>query len=130
MLELAAGTGLLGLNLALCSASEVLLTDKESMQALLRTNIAQNKALVDRSGCKIRAAPLDWFCTQLDPLVTSFRFDVIVLSDVFYEVISDFPPFPHNHRSSPSPQSCSPFLPSGNTTPRSALGPQLQHPAP
>lgn len=45
ILELASGTGILGLHLGLMGAEHVVMTDKASMKQLLERNIAENEAL-------------------------------------------------------------------------------------
>jgi predicted nicotinamide N-methyase len=60
ILELASGTGILGLHLGLMGAKHIVMTDKESMKQLLLGNIAENKILLASTGkCgRIEAASL------------------------------------------------------------------------
>lgn len=60
ILELASGTGILGLHLGLMGAKHVVMTDKESMKQLLQGNIAENKIVLASTGncCTIEAANL------------------------------------------------------------------------
>jgi predicted nicotinamide N-methyase len=50
ILELASGTGILGLHLGLMGAKHVVMTDKESMKQLLQCNIAENDMLLASTG--------------------------------------------------------------------------------
>ena len=88
ILELASGTGVLGLHLGVMGAQQVVMTDKNSMIQLIQCNIAENKALFAASNTRatMHAASLDWFDSTADPIVlAAVPFDTIVMSDVIYE---------------------------------------------
>lgn len=90
ILELASGTGILGLQLGVMGAQQVLMTDKASMTQLLEGNIVQNEALFARGESAtapvMHAASLDWLEATADPAVLAAApFDVIIMSDVIYE---------------------------------------------
>jgi len=88
ILELASGTGVLGLHLGVMGAQQVVMTDKNSMIQLIQRNIAENKALFAASNTRatMHAASLDWFESTADPIVlAAVPFDTIVMSDVIYE---------------------------------------------
>ena len=88
ILELASGTGVLGLHLRMIGAKEVIMTDKSSMIDLLRRNVTENEPLLAQGSghaCVI-AASLDWLEATVDPaVVAGGPFDSIIMSDVIYE---------------------------------------------
>ncbi|KAJ1481258.1 putative methyltransferase-domain-containing protein [Baffinella frigidus] len=86
VIELGGGTGLLGLSLALSGAQEVCITDKENTVPLVQKNISENEALLAAKGANARGAVLDWFDATLgESVVKGCPYDLIVVSDVFYE---------------------------------------------
>jgi len=86
ILELASGTGILGLQLGVMGAKQVLMTDKASMKQLLEGNIAENQSLLNATCTFMYAASLDWLEATADPdVLAAAPFDTIVMSDVIYE---------------------------------------------
>lgn len=79
VLELGAGTGLVGLSAALLGAQEVVLTDLAYTMDNLARNVAQTLSDdIDRSRVSTRV--LDWF----DPPTDLGSFDVVLASDVVW----------------------------------------------
>jgi hypothetical protein len=89
ILELASGTGVLGLHMAQMGSQRVIMTDKEKMIGLLERNIAENESHFTSGSAQpvlLHAASLDWLESRADPVVTSAApFHTIVMSDVIYE---------------------------------------------
>jgi hypothetical protein len=90
VLELASGTGVLGLSLGAMGAKSVTMTDKACMVPLLESNIRDNWDLVaadNESGRSVvQCGSLDWLEATADPVVLEAApFDCIVMSDVIYE---------------------------------------------
>lgn len=87
VLELGAGTGTLGIFLAMHGA-HVDLTDLPACCDLLQWNIDANRALAlaegDEIPLQIRAAPLDWTQPVPEGLRTECPYDLVVASDVIY----------------------------------------------
>jgi hypothetical protein len=84
VLELASGTGMLGLSLILAGASHVTMSDKHNMVELILAN-AESNADILPSG-RATVAPLDFSAPTMDEAVLdSGPFDTIVVSDVFYD---------------------------------------------
>ena len=83
VLELASGTGILGLLVGVMGAKSVMMTDKASMVALLEENIEENRDIL-RS--EVQCGSLDWLDAIADPQVLAAApFDAIIMSDVIYE---------------------------------------------
>jgi len=79
VLELGAGTGIVGLSAAAMGA-DVTLTDRQELLPLLRKNIAVN-ALRERAD----ALALEWGCDEtIEALGRNVEFDLIVGSDLLY----------------------------------------------
>lgn len=83
VIELGAGTGYLGLVLAL-SGAKVLLTDVPDQIGLLESNVESNIAHLERAGGSVRVASLDWGMAPSDDVITK-TFDVVVGSECLYE---------------------------------------------
>eukprot|EP00960_Hanusia_phi_P064825 765927-Hanusia_phi.AAC.4 len=87
VLELASGTGYLGLSLSVRGASKVVMSDKECMIPLLHANVLLNSPSLDLNARTIEAVRLDW--NNQEEAISRMEeetFDFIVISDVFYEV--------------------------------------------
>jgi predicted nicotinamide N-methyase len=87
VLELGAGTGLVGLAAAAILRRRVLLTDLPEIIPNLERNIESNKGMLDASGINARAAVLDW--TEPNSLSTeeidvSSGFLLILAADTVY----------------------------------------------
>ena len=83
VLELASGTGLLGLSLLLaeCSPSLMVLTDKGNMVELIKSNLDTNADILPSERAAV--AELDFFSADFPTaVVDAAPFDVIVVSDV------------------------------------------------
>ena len=90
VLELASGTGVLGLSLGAMAAKSVTMTDKACMVPLLESNIKDNLDRIAAGGDSgrpvVQCGSLDWLEATADPVVLeAFPFDCIVMSDVIYE---------------------------------------------
>ena len=82
ILELGAGTGILGLTTGLLSAKKVVLTDKEGCTKLLKENYELNKNLFnDNFECEIKE--LDWLIDK-DKYNIVDKFDFIIGSDLVW----------------------------------------------
>ena len=87
VLELAAGTGYLGLTLSVQGAARVVMSDKECMISLLHGNILLNSDSLELDARPIEAITLDWnHGEEAIALMKDESFDFIIMSDVFYEV--------------------------------------------
>ncbi|EKX54218.1 hypothetical protein GUITHDRAFT_160844 [Guillardia theta CCMP2712] len=86
VLELAAGTGYLGLTLSVKGAARVVMSDKECMISLLHGNILLNSDSLELDARPIEAITLDWnHGEEAIALMKDESFDFIIMSDVFYE---------------------------------------------
>ena len=86
ILELGSGCGLGGMVCAMSGAKKVVMTDLKSVIPLTRGNLARNHREIQRGGCEIEVAELEWGVTDLKHF-TSQRFDLIIASEVIYENI-------------------------------------------
>ena len=125
VLELGAGTGVVGMCCALLGAQEVVITDLPEVCELISVNIELNIG-AKSGGCDCRAVPLAWAhpTPVLPPeLSEGAATDTIILSDVVYDPVIRPPPPPHTHQSrfiAPTSKAHDPF--------RVCLGPL--HPTP
>ena len=85
ILELGAGTGLVGLSAAAIFGVPVLLTDLPAIVPNLQHNINENASrLLGCGGGEATAQVLDWSCAPEPPLLESLRYDVILAADPLY----------------------------------------------
>jgi predicted nicotinamide N-methyase len=84
VLELASGTGILGLSLILAGASHVTMSDKHNMTELILANAESNADILPFGRATV--APLDFSAPTMDEgVLDAGPFDTIVVSDVFYD---------------------------------------------
>jgi predicted nicotinamide N-methyase len=87
VLELGAGTGLVGLAAAAILRRTVLLTDLPSIISNLERNIESNKSVLDTAGVHALAAVLDWTepqCLDVKSIATSDGFLLVLAADTVY----------------------------------------------
>jgi predicted nicotinamide N-methyase len=84
VLELGAGTGLLGLSAACIWQSEVLLTDLADVVPNLQTNLTLNEATVKSQGGHTSCRTLDWSDFYDRPDADAERFPTILVADPVY----------------------------------------------
>lgn len=95
LLEIGAGTGVVGLALARLGARSVIMTDKDSQLPLMRRNCEHNQPPCCADRCKrcehiapVQVLPLRWgpdWQSESDPALTApDAFDVIVVCDCVY----------------------------------------------
>lgn len=84
VLELGAGTGLVGIAAACIWGAEVTLTDLSGILPNLEGNIRQNAELIAQSDGQTAVKILDWADASLVPRSESLRFPVIVAADPIY----------------------------------------------
>ncbi|GLE01139.1 hypothetical protein PINS_up009969 [Pythium insidiosum] len=103
VLEVGAGTGLVGISAALLGATDVVLTDLEYVVANLQKNINMTLAAAEASAkpvdARISAQVLDWF----NPRTDFGRVDLILASDVVW-VKDLIPPLVNTLRQLAHPQ--------------------------
>lgn len=92
VLELGAGSGLVGLVARCLGAKRVVLTDLPDVLPIIRANVEHNRDTVSQycaddgaKGAGIRISPLIWGKTKLDEF--EGQFDCILASEVIYESI-------------------------------------------
>lgn len=84
VLELASGTGILGLSLILAGASHVTMSDKHNMTELILANAESNADILPFGRATV--APLDFSAPTMDEgVLDAGPFDTVVVSDVFYD---------------------------------------------
>ncbi|OAG36561.1 hypothetical protein AYO21_09218 [Fonsecaea monophora] len=84
VLELGAGTGLVGISAACIWKTHVLLTDLPQILPNLRGNLEQNQELITRSGGSTESRALDWVDETDTPKRDEDKFMVIVAADSIY----------------------------------------------
>jgi predicted nicotinamide N-methyase len=84
ILELGAGTGLLGLSAACIWQSEVLLTDLADVVPNLQTNLVLNEATVKSQGGHTSCRALDWSDQCDRPSIDTERFPTVIVADPVY----------------------------------------------
>ena len=84
VLELGAGTGLVGIAAACAWAANVTLTDLPEIMPNLQMNIDNNREVIEVNGGSACALPLDWSDAENGPLDKDDRFSVIVAADPLY----------------------------------------------
>jgi hypothetical protein len=86
LLELGAGTGLVGMAAAAACGADVLLTDLPEIQENLVKNLERNRDVIQSGGGRVSAAILDWENpTSLDP-ARNDKFPIILAADVVYSL--------------------------------------------
>ena len=90
VLELGAGTGLVGIAAACAWGDDVTLTDLPEILQNLQTNVDTNRELVEAHGGKARVLPLDWSDNKNGPVNDDDRFTIILAADPLYS-----PEHPH-----------------------------------
>ncbi|KAK0117964.1 hypothetical protein ONS95_012275 [Cadophora gregata] len=86
ILELGAGTGLVGMAAAAVWKSKVLLTDLEAIQQNLIFNIEQNISIVSYLGGWIAGGVLDWTKPEdALPSLQSKKFGIVIAADPMYD---------------------------------------------
>jgi len=83
VLELGAGTGILGLVLSACLDCKVVMTDLEEVLGNLSRNVSSNPLLPGCAG-SVRVLPFDWNDIGSDKIISCGPFDLIVGTDVAY----------------------------------------------
>lgn len=84
VLELGAGTGLVGISCSCLWQCPVTLTDLPDIVPNLETNLALNAGLIQSSGGEVRAAVLDWSDTADGVTQDADKFDIILAADPIY----------------------------------------------
>lgn len=85
VLELGAGTGLVGLAAACAWAASVTLTDLPEILPNLQQNIEKNRKVTQGCGGEACARPLDWSDVKNAPVDDDDRYSVILAADPLYE---------------------------------------------
>lgn len=83
ILELGAGTGLVGLTASTLLSADVHLTDLPAIVPNLQHNIQSNSALAERSGSRVTASVLDWSWIP-QTLQEDDKYDIILAADSLY----------------------------------------------
>lgn len=84
VLELGAGTGLLGISAACFWQADVLLTDLDEVIPNLQANLALNEATVQSRGGRVTSRALDWAEASREPTPSTELFSVILVADPVY----------------------------------------------
>ncbi|KIW70380.1 hypothetical protein PV04_02654 [Phialophora macrospora] len=84
VLELGAGTGLVGISAACLWKTHVLLTDLPEIVPNLQQNLEQNKELVREHYGSVESRALDWADDTDTPSSEQVKFDVILAADPIY----------------------------------------------
>lgn len=84
VLELGAGTGLLGLSIACLWQADVLLTDLPEVMSNLQRNLQLNQDIVEHHHGKVTSQALDWSDPTHAPEHSSDRFRLILAADPIY----------------------------------------------
>ena len=84
VLELGAGTGLLGIAAACIWKTQVTLTDLPDIVSNLQHNTEQNQELVRSFGGDVSAMPLNWADTQKTPTSQHQQYHVVLAADPLY----------------------------------------------
>ncbi|KIW87069.1 uncharacterized protein Z519_12366 [Cladophialophora bantiana CBS 173.52] len=84
VLELGAGTGLVGISAACIWKTHVVLTDLPEILPNLRRNLEQNRDLITVSGGSTESRALDWADEMDTPQRNEDKFMVIVVADPIY----------------------------------------------
>lgn len=87
ILELGAGTGLVGIAAAVVFSTTVISTDLPEILPNLQQNIASNQSIIDAAGAQMKVAVLDWsnpedFC--VDGIAQPDKFPLIMAADPVY----------------------------------------------
>lgn len=90
VLELGAGTGLLGIAAACAWGPDVTLTDLAEILPNLQRNVDTNRELIEGFGGTARVLPLDWSESEHGPVHDDDRFTIILVADPIYS-----PEHPH-----------------------------------
>jgi len=83
VLELGAGTGLVGLTASALLSADIHLTDLPAIVPNLQHNMKSNSALADRSGSRVTASVLDWSSTH-PTMKEDDKYDIILAADSLY----------------------------------------------
>jgi predicted nicotinamide N-methyase len=84
VLELGAGTGLVGIAAACAWATNVTLTDLPEILPNLQRNIDNSRKMIEARGGSACALPLDWSDVKNSPVNKDDRFSVILAADPLY----------------------------------------------
>lgn len=83
ILELGAGTGICGVAAA-CLGGNVMLTDRDEAEGLIKANLEANKDVVLAAGGCCKFLELDWF-SHTKTVLDAKNYDLILASDVVYK---------------------------------------------
>lgn len=89
VLELGAGTGLVGISAACVWQASVTLTDLPAIVPNLKNNLELNENLIKQHGGSVSAGPLDWSDASFVPISDAERYSCILAADPIYS--SDHP---------------------------------------
>jgi SAM-dependent methyltransferase len=89
VLELGAGTGLVGISAACLWGADVVLTDLPEIVPNLQRNLELNAEVVEHTGGSVEARALDWADQSDAPATNGEEFELIVAADPIYS--SDHP---------------------------------------
>lgn len=84
LLELGAGTGLVGISAACLWPVLVVLTDLPEIVPNLQRNLQLNADQVDRMGSSVQARTLDWSSESDSPTTPDDKFKIIIAADPIY----------------------------------------------
>ena len=89
VLELGAGTGLVGISAACVWQASVTLTDLPAIVPNLKNNLELNEDIIKKHGGSVSAGPLDWSDASFVPISDAEKFSWILAADPIYS--SDHP---------------------------------------